>query len=61
MFRRNVAIDFRVKREDVIVIGRKKNQIGLTDLEELRNRVKEIKKRKKGNYKRLTNQSNKRR
>jgi hypothetical protein len=46
----------------VIVIGRKKSQkVELTDLEEVRNRVKEIKKRKKGIYKRVTNQSSKRR
>ena len=45
-----------------MVIGRKKNQkIELTDLEELRYRVKEIKKRKKGIYKRVTNQLNKKR
>jgi hypothetical protein len=45
-----------------MLIGRKKNQkVELTDLEKLRNRVKEIKNRKKGIYKRLTNQSNKRR
>jgi hypothetical protein len=56
-----VVIDFKVKREEVIPIGRKKNQkIELTDLEELRNRVKEIKKRKKKMYKRFTNQSKKR-
>jgi len=49
-----------VSREEGIVIGWKKNQKAeLIDLEELRHRVKEIKKRKKGNYKRLTNQSKK--
>ena len=46
----------------MIVIGRKKSQkVELTDLEEVRNRVKEIKKRKKGIYKRVTNQLNKKR
>ncbi len=45
----------------MIVIGRKKNQIELTDLDELRNKVKEIKKRKEKMYKRVKNQSNKRR
>ena len=49
------------EREEVILIGRKNQKVELTDLEKLRNRVKEIKKRKKGIYKRLTNQSNKRR
>ena len=49
-------------REGVIAIGRKKSQkLELTDLEELRNRVKEIRKQKKGIYKRFTKQSNKRR
>jgi hypothetical protein len=58
----NKAIDFKIKRGEVVVIGWKKYQKAeLTDLEELRNRIREIKKRKKGNYKRLTNQSNKRR
>ena len=59
---KNWYVDFKVKRKEVILIGRKKNQkVELTDLEKLRNRVKEIKKRKKGIYKRYTNQSNKRR
>jgi len=50
------------ERKEVILIGGKKNQkVELTDLEDVRNRVKEIKKRKKGIYKRLRNQSNKRR
>ena len=50
------------ERKEVILIGREKNQkVELTDLEKLRNRVKEMKKRKKGIYKRYTNQSNKRR
>jgi hypothetical protein len=49
------------EREEVILIGRKNQKVELTDLEKLRNRVKEIKKRKKGIYKRYTNQSNKRR
>jgi hypothetical protein len=50
------------KREGVIPIGRKKNpKIELTDLEELRKRVKEIKMRREQMYKRFTNQSNKRR
>ena len=41
-----------------MVIGRKKNQkIELTDLEKLRKRVKEIKKRREKMYKRFTNQS----
>lgn len=49
-------------REEVILIGRKKNQkVELTDLEEVHSKVKEIKKRKKGIYKRFTNQSKKRR
>lgn len=44
-----------------MIIGRKEKQkVELTDLEELRNRVKEIKKRKKGNYERFTNQSKER-
>ena len=39
-------------REEVIPIGQKKNQeVELTDLEEVRKRVKRIKKRKKGFYK----------
>jgi len=46
----------------VIPIVRKKSQkVELTDLEGLLKRVKEIKKRQKGRYKRLTNQSNKKR
>ena len=46
----------------MIPIGREKNpKVELTDLEEVRNRVKEIRKRKKGIYKRFTNQSKKRR
>jgi hypothetical protein len=46
----------------VILIGRKKSQkIELTDLEVLRKRVKEIKKRREKMYKRLSNQSNKKR
>jgi hypothetical protein len=46
----------------VIPIGRKKSQkIELTDFKELRNKVKEIKKRKKKMYERFTNQSKKRR
>ena len=46
----------------VTIIGRKKNQkVELTDLEDLRTRVKEIRKRKKGIYERFTNQSKKRR
>ncbi len=45
-----------------MIIGRKKNQkVELPQLEELRHRVKEIKKRKEKMYKRFTNQSNKRR
>ena len=57
-----MGIDFKVKREEVMVIGRKKKQkIELTDLEGLRKRVKKIKNRKKKMYKRFTNQSNKRR
>lgn len=43
-----------------MVIGRKKNKkIEITDLEGLRKRVKEIKKRKKKMYNRFKNQSNK--
>jgi hypothetical protein len=39
-------------REEVMVIGRKKGtKLELMDLEGIRNRVKEIKKRKKGIYK----------
>jgi tRNA(Ser,Leu) C12 N-acetylase TAN1 len=46
----------------VILIGRKKNpKVELTDLKELRKRVKEIKKRREKMYKRFTIQSNKRR
>jgi hypothetical protein len=46
----------------MILMGRKKNpKVELTDLKELRNRVKEIRKRKNGIYKRFTNQSKKRR
>jgi hypothetical protein len=46
----------------VISIGRKKNpKVELTDLKELRNRVKQIRKQKKGIYNRFTNQSKKRR
>ena len=57
-----MAIDFKVKREEVILIGRKKNpKVELTDLKELRKRVKEIKKRREKMYKRFTNQSKKRR
>jgi len=56
-----VGIDFKVKTKEVMVIGRKKKEIELTDLKGLRKRVKEIKKRKKKMYKRFTNQSNKRR
>jgi len=56
-----VGIDFRSKRGEVIFIGRKKKEIELTDLKGLRKRVKEIKKRKKGFYKRITNQTKKRR
>ena len=45
-----------------MVIGQKKNQkVELLALEELRNKVKEIKKRKKKMYERFTNQSKKRR
>jgi len=44
-----------------MVIGRKKNQkVELTDLEGLRKRVKEIKKRKKKIYKKFKNQSKRR-
>lgn len=50
------------KGEEVIPIGRKKSQkVELTDLEKLHKRVKEIKKRREKMYKRLTNQSKKRR
>jgi hypothetical protein len=56
-----VENDFR-SREGVMVIGLKKNKkVELPELEELRHRVKEIKKRKGKMYKRFTNQSKKRR
>ena len=46
----------------MIPIGRKKIQkIELTDLDKLRKRVREIKKGREKMYKRLANQSNKRR
>jgi len=48
--------------EEVMIIGRKEKQkVELKDLEELRNRIKEIKKRKEKIYKRFKNQSKERR
>ena len=48
-------------KEEVIPIGRKKNQkIELTNLRELRKRIKEIKKRREKMYKRILNQSKER-